>query len=294
MQFTIKHSTQYQYPASVTQAMNLGYLIPRNTARQQCLNNTIAVDPQPTTTMQREDYFGNQAFHFTVETPHQNLTVVTKSTVTVSPPLDWPSSNNGNTCGQVIERLNHSQDVATLLAREYLLASPMIEIDQQLSQFAAPFFASERPFLASAREFNAYIFNEFAFDPGFSGVSTPVSEVFKHRKGVCQDFAHLAIASLRSLGFAARYVSGYLETLPPPGQTKLVGSDATHAWFEVYSPGEGWFEFDPTNNSIPGEQHIVTAWGRDYTDVTPLKGVVFGGGQGHKLAVSVDVNRIQA
>jgi transglutaminase-like putative cysteine protease len=292
MRFKIKHITRYEYPAPVLQAMNLGYLIPRNSARQQCISNQLSVNPEATTSMTRVDYFGNQAFHFTVESEHQILEVVATSDVDVSAGADWPSANISNTCAQARELLGRSEQLDSLLAREYLLDSPLVAHDVMLAEFAAPFFGEDRPFLESVSELNSHIFNEFTFDPTFSGISTPISDVFEHRKGVCQDFAHLAIACLRSLGYPARYVSGYLETVPPPGTVKLVGSDATHAWFEVYSPGEGWFEFDPTNNSIPAEQHIVTAWGRDYTDVTPLKGVVFGGGLGHNLSVSVDVNRV--
>lgn len=142
------------------------------------------------------------------------------------------------------------------------------------------------------RELTSRIHQDFKYDPGFSTVATPLHEVLEHRRGVCQDFAHLAIGCLRSLGFAARYVSGYLETLPPPGQPKLVGSDASHAWFAVYSPGEGWFEFDPTNDNMPTEQHITTAQGRDYSDVTPLRGVIFDGGSQQQLEVSVDVTAL--
>jgi transglutaminase-like putative cysteine protease len=134
------------------------------------------------------------------------------------------------------------------------------------------------------------IFNDFTFKPGFTTVSTPLSEVLKHRRGVCQDFAHLAIGCLRSLGLAARYVSGYIETLPPPGQVRLHGADVSHAWFSVFAPGLGWFDFDPTNNLIPRDRHIITAWGRDFSDVTPLKGIIFSGGS-HRLIVSVDVER---
>lgn len=292
MRFKVKHVTRYEYPAPVLQAINLGYLIPRNSARQKCVYNQLKVNPQPSTSATRVDYFGNQAFHFTIESKHQSLEVVATSEVDVSAGADLPSVNDGNTCAQARELLSRSNQLDSLLAREYLLPSPSIAHDAALAEFAAPLFADDRPFLQSVSELNSQIFNEFTFDPTFSGISTPISEVFAHRKGVCQDFAHLAIACLRSLGYPARYVSGYLETLPPPGTVKLVGSDATHAWFAVYSPGEGWFEFDPTNNSIPAEQHIVTAWGRDYTDVTPLKGVIFGGGSGHSLSVSVDVNRV--
>jgi transglutaminase-like putative cysteine protease len=265
-------------------------MMPRNTYRQTCLSTQVITLPAPATSMTRTDYFGNQAFHFTIEASHQILEVTASSSIEVGQGSDWPSLNIGNTCQQVRTLLAKPSKPQDLAEKEYTMASPFVALDPLLAQFAAPFFQDERPFLSAVREFNAHIFNEFTFDPSFSTTSTAISDVFAHKKGVCQDFAHLAIASLRSLGFAARYVSGYLETIPPPGTQKLVGSDATHAWFEVYSPGEGWFEFDPTNNSIPAEQHIVTAWGRDYTDVTPLKGVVFGGGT-HSLDVSVDVNR---
>ena len=137
-------------------------------------------------------------------------------------------------------------------------------------------------------ELSARIHRDFAYVPGFTSVTTPLSVVLEHRRGVCQDFAHLAIACLRAHGLAARYVSGYLETLPPPGQDKLIGADASHAWFAVYHPGLGWFDFDPTNNHCPDNRHITVAWGRDYGDVTPLKGVVYGGGQ-QQATVSVEV-----
>lgn len=290
MKFTIRHSTRYRYSSNVSRCINLAYMAPRNTHRQKCLSTQINTNPAPSTSMSRNDYFGNHAYHFTVENPHQTLEVIALSEVEVQPSTDWPSLNIGQTCAQVRERLNNPKSVDDVLCKEYTLASPLIDPGPAFSDFAANIFQTDRPFLSAVREFNAYIFNEFTFDPGFSTTTTPISDVLLHRKGVCQDFAHLAIGCLRSLGFAARYVSGYLETLPPPGTQKLVGSDATHAWFEVYSPDEGWFEFDPTNNSIPAEQHIVTAWGRDYSDVAPLKGVVFGGGK-HSLQVSVDVNR---
>lgn len=172
------------------------------------------------------------------------------------------------------------------------LRFPMIQQHTDLAHYAAAFFPDDRPFLSAVMELTEKIYTDFTYDPRFSDVATPLSDVLKHKRGVCQDFAHFAIGCLRSLGYPARYVSGYLETLPPPGQEKLVGADATHAWFEVFSPGEGWFEFDPTNNKMAGEQHITTAWGRDYSDVTPLKGVIFGDGKQHTLSVSVDVQRL--
>src|SRR5690606_1706689 len=148
------------------------------------------------------------------------------------------------------------------------------------------------PFLSAVRALTQQIYQQFEYDPLFSDVTTPLDEVFEHKRGVCQDFAHFAIACIRANGFPARSVSGYLETLPPPGMGQLVGSDASHAWVSGYSPGEGWFEFAPTNDQVAGNQHIVTAWGRDYSDVPPLRGVIFGGGASHKLTVAVDVKRM--
>jgi len=169
----------------------------------------------------------------------------------------------------------------------------MIKTASSLHEYARSSFASNRPLLSAVRELTERIYTDFTYDPESTSIATPLDEVLQNKRGVCQDFAHLAIGCLRSLGFPARYVSGYLETLPPPGQEKLVGSDASHAWFAVFSPGEGWFEFDPTNNNMPAEHHITTAWGRDYGDVSPLKGVFFDGGKSQKLTVSVDVSRRQ-
>ena len=168
----------------------------------------------------------------------------------------------------------------------------MIRTEDQLRVFAKDLFSDESPLLTAVSVLTQRIFEEFASSPAATTIATPIAEVMASRKGVCQDFAHLQIGCLRAMGFAAKYVSGYLETLPPPGQEKMVGADATHAWLSVYSPGEGWFEFDPTNNTMAGEQHIITAWGRDFYDVTPLRGVIFGGGSDPAMTVSVDVTRI--
>ena len=155
-------------------------------------------------------------------------------------------------------------------------------------EYAAPSFPLGRPLLEAMADLNRRIHQEFTYDPHFTTVATPLNQVLTEQRGVCQDFAHLAMACLRAWGLAARYVSGYLETLPPPGQPRLIGADASHAWLAVYVPGVGWAEFDPTNDCMPGEQHITLAWGRDYGDVAPLKGVMTGGGS-HSLEVSVDV-----
>jgi transglutaminase-like putative cysteine protease len=291
MRFKVTHTTTYTYTEPASKGINLAYLLPRDTHRQTCESRRLEIHPSPATSLTRVDYFGNHAVHFTVEEPHTTFNVEAISNVEVGAASVWPESGTANSCRQVLERLATSTEPEDLLAREYRLASPLIGVNPKFAAFAAPFFSDERPFLLAVSEFSEHIFKEFTFDPDFSDVSTPLQHVLQHRKGVCQDFAQLAIASLRSLGYPTRYISGYLETLPPPGKEKLVGSDASHAWFAVYSPGEGWFEFDPTNNLIPAEQHIITAWGRDYSDVTPLRGVVMGGGKEHKLDVSVDVMR---
>jgi transglutaminase-like putative cysteine protease len=177
-------------------------------------------------------------------------------------------------------------------AKQYLLDSPMVNTSAELANYAETSFQPNRPLVQVVTNLMQRIYEDFTYDPTFTTIATPLSDVLHFRRGVCQDFAHLAIGCLRSFGIAARYVSGYVETRPEPGKQRLVGADASHAWFAVYVPGIGWLEFDPTNNKLPFDQHITLAWGRDYTDVTPLKGIAFGGGQ-HSLSVSVDVLRLE-
>ena len=166
----------------------------------------------------------------------------------------------------------------------------MVPMIPELHDYAEKSFAKGRPLLEAVEDLTTRLYTDFTYDPGFTTIATPLADVVKHRRGVCQDFAHLGIACLRALGLAARYVSGYIETDPPPDQEPLEGADASHAWFSVYLPQFGWIDFDPTNNQIPADRHITVAWGRDYADVTPLKGVVFGSGT-HELSVSVDCKR---
>lgn len=292
MRYQIVHSTRYDYSAPVGQCLNMAYVMPRNTLRQTCIEARLAINPAPTTAVERRDYFGNRAYHFSIENEHKTLEVTAISVVEVLPNGFGMELDFGNTCAQVRAMLAGSLERDTLLAREFVLPSPLVDMIDDLRAYGSQFFSDDKPFLSCVRELNQAIFREFDYDPLFSDVTTPLQEVFAHKKGVCQDFAHLAIACIRANGFPARYVSGYLETLPPPGQQKMVGSDASHAWFAVYSPGEGWFEFDPTNDKVADHQHIVTAWGRDYADVPPLRGVIFGGGEKHALSVAVDVSRV--
>jgi transglutaminase-like putative cysteine protease len=182
---------------------------------------------------------------------------------------------------------------ATIDAREFLLDSPMVERSEALADYARPSFHPDNSLRSCVNDLTTRIFTDFSYDPGFSTIATPLHDVLAHRRGVCQDFAHLQVGCLRSMGIPAKYVSGYIETLPKPGQAKLVGADATHAWVAYLCPEEGWVEFDPTNNTLARSQHIVTAFGRDYLDVTPVKGVIFGGGETPILQVSVDVARVQ-
>lgn len=293
MKYIVKHNTRYQYALSVSNCYNLAFVIPRATNTQQIENTQIDLVPIATTRNTRTDYFGNLFLQFSIEQDHTELELNVTSIIEVKDKVANDNLDFGNPCSYVKYLLQHRDDSETLNAREFILDSPMVQQHQDLADYAAPSFADDRPFLSAVLDLTQRIFKDFTYDAHFSDVATPLADVLKHRRGVCQDFAHLAIGCLRSLGFSARYVSGYLETIPPVGEPKLLGSDATHAWFAVYSPGEGWYEFDPTNNKMTGEQHITTAWGRDYSDVTPLKGVIFGGGHSPQLFVSVDVRRVE-
>ena len=295
MLYRIRHLTHYNYDQPVALCYNHGHLMPRDAAYQQCLESHITVTPYPINLQHRTDYFGNKVCYFSVESRHSSLEILVESTVRLNGERTDPGVDLdfGNTCAEAHKKLRSNKDEETLLAREYVLRSPMIDVSEALREYAVPSFRDNVSLLSAVRELTHRIYTDFTYQPGSTTVATPLNEVLEKRRGVCQDFAHLAIGCLRSLGFPARYVSGYLETIPLAGTKKLVGSDASHAWFAVYSPGEGWFEFDPTNDNVPTKQHITTAWGRDYSDVTPLRGVIFEGGASQALTVSVDVERLQ-
>lgn len=293
MHYRVRHLTRYRYERPVSQCHNRAHLLPRDTAQQWCLDSAILVSPAPDFATERRDYFGNRLYLFAVETPHTELAIEVVSRIEIrddgsaEPALDF-----GLSCAQARDRLWHEVAEEHLLAREFLLDSPMIRVGETLRDYGAPSFADGRPLLSAVRELTGRIYREFVYDPDFTTVATPLDEVLESRRGVCQDFAHLAIGCLRSLGFPARYVSGYVETQPAPGQPKLAGADASHAWFSVYVPDEGWVDFDPTNDNMPGSQHVTTAWGRDYSDVTPLRGILFDGGDCQEMTVAVDVERV--
>jgi transglutaminase-like putative cysteine protease len=232
--------------------------------------------------------------HFlTVQEPHERLIVEARSRVEVLPtekPLDLEASPPWE---QVRDQLAEGGDEQLLQAIEFTFESPYATGNDDVHDYAAQSFTPGRPILDAAMDLTERIYREFEYRGGVSDVSTPVREVFAMRKGVCQDFAHLELACLRSLGLAARYVSGYLLTRPPPGKEKLVGSDASHAWLSLWSADAGWVDFDPTNNRIPDDEHVTVGWGRDYGDVSPINGFIVGGGA-HQVTVAVDVNQAES
>lgn len=288
MRYRIRHVTEYRYPEEVNLCHNETRLTPRGTPRQRCVLASVVCEPAPVYRSDREDFFGNRVSFFTIEQPHAVLRVIAQSTVEVGDACELDLLRD-TPWEEARDRLDRDTGEAMLDARPYRLESPRIPALPGLKGYAAPSFTPGRPLREAVADLMARIHGDFEYDPGFTTVTTPLEAVLEHRRGVCQDFAHLAIGCLRATGLAARYVSGYLETRPPPGRKKLQGTDASHAWFSVFDPDQGWLDFDPTNNLVPMERHITLAWGRDYTDVSPLKGVLFGGGESHGLSVAVDV-----
>lgn len=291
MRYRIRHLTEYSYAEPMTQSYNLLHMTPRHLPGQRLLHTAIEIDPRPNDFRERTDYFGNPAAYFSVQGPHERLAVQATSEVEVD---DVPGPELDLFVPVTVGQAQRQPQAQVLDVSEMCLDSPMVQTSAGLADYAAGELAAERPLIEAVAALVARIHADFAYEPGVTTVSTPLHEVLAQRRGVCQDFAHLAIGCLRSHGLAARYVSGYLETRPPPGQERLVGVDASHAWISVYVPPGGWVDFDPTNNQRARAGYITTAWGRDYGDVTPLKGVVFGGAKTQQLDVAVDVERLEA
>lgn len=291
MNYRVIHTTEYEYSGLVGLCHNEARLKPRSLPHQTCINSYITISPQPVDFHEREDFFGNTVSYFSIQQPHERLRITCRSEVSISAERNIISDNANVPWETVVERLQMDRSPDTLDALQYCMDSPMVESNAELADYAQQSFQPGVPILQAVQELMQRIFSDFTYDPEFSNIATPLTEVLEHRRGVCQDFAHLAIACIRSRGLAARYVSGYIETIPPEGKEKLVGADASHAWFSVYLPDVGWVDFDPTNNQMPMDRHITVAWGRDFNDVSPLKGIAFGGGS-HKLDVSVDVKKL--
>ncbi|HEY9193090.1 MAG TPA: transglutaminase family protein [Methyloversatilis sp.] len=287
VRYHVLHETRYRYAHPVSLSRQLVHLTPRETPRQHTLTHRITVEPAPAERGTRCDYFGNRLEHFAVGTAHDELVVIAESTIDVigRTGSDAPVSPAWEF---VRDRLRQVGPAPLLEPCQYLYASPHVEPLAALARYARLDFHRGRPLFESASALMERIHRDFEFDPEATTVSTPLETLLREKRGVCQDFAHLMIGSLRSLGLPARYVSGYLLTLPPPGQPRLVGADASHAWVSVFCPGAGWVDFDPTNCVQPDHQHITVAWGRDFSDVTPMRGVILGGGE-HSVDVSVTV-----
>ena len=288
MNYKVSHTTVFNYSEAVPICHNEVHLTPRDHRRQTCLSHRLRVRPQPVRLETRLDFFGNHTGSFSIQEGHERLSVTAISKVQVSPP-EIPAPHSTPVWEEVRDRFALGQPPWWLDARQFVFDSPHVTTTDDLREFAAPSFPLGRPWLVGVLDLTARIFRDFKYDPQATTINTPLATVLHDRRGVCQDFAHLQIAALRALGLPARYVSGYLLTSPPPGQTRLVGADASHAWLSAFCPEVGWIDFDPTNNQIPTTKHITLAWGRDYSDVCPIKGVLIGGGQ-HRMRVSVDVS----
>lgn len=286
--FNIRHSTTYSYLNPVTVSHHLLRLKPRGTVRQRLLEHAYKIIPEPKQITTHTDYFGNPTHFMSIQGTHNSLEVVSTSRVEVFAPYT-PDPGETPPWEMVAALCLGDRAWKAVDATEFIFDSPLVQSASEYADYARVSFPAARPTLQGVMDLLARIHSDFKFDPTATNVATPLAEVFQKRRGVCQDFAHIMVAGLRSIGLPARYVSGYLETLPPPGQTKLVGADASHAWVSVFCPGLGWIDVDPTNNMTPGMRHITVGWGRDFSDISPLRGVILGNGA-HTLSVAVDVN----
>jgi transglutaminase-like putative cysteine protease len=284
--YEIVHRTVYEYSSEVSVSQHVVHLTPRTLPGQQCLRHELTVEPAAALVTSREDYFGNRIHFFTMAGGHRTLVVTARSEVVVHP-RRWPAPA-APPAWELARYISDSLVGPPLDVREFVYPSALIPALTTLNEYARPSFTAGRPLLEAVLDLTRRIHADFTFDPKATTVATPLEQVIEQRRGVCQDFAHFQIGCLRSLGLSARYVSGYLETLPPAGKTKLVGSDASHAWVQVFVPGTGWVDADPTNNMLASDRHVVVAWGRDFDDVSPVRGIISGGGK-HSLNVAVDV-----
>jgi transglutaminase-like putative cysteine protease len=291
MKFEVSHRTTYSYRAPVAQSHHLIHLKPRQLPSQRVIHHSLLLEPAPVSSADVADYFGNAVTVMRIEDEHTEFVVHARSTIDIAP-LPPPDLNAGVAWEEAVQRIRRPNGPIDVDALQFVCRSRHVPLTRELLQFAGPSFPPRRPVLAGAMDLTRRIFKDFLFDPKATDVSTPVARVLEMKRGVCQDFAHLAIAALRSVGLPARYVSGYLMTRPPPGQAKLKGADASHAWLAVWSPEAGWVDFDPTNGVLPCGEHITVAWGRDYEDVSPISGVLLGGGD-QRMTVSVDVEPVE-
>ena len=288
MRYSVRHSTVYSYTDPVPVCHNLVHLAPRPTGTQVCHEYHLAIEPMPATRSKRRDYFGNEMNFFSIEEAHEELSVTATSVVEVAAPLG-DSRPKSPPWESVAAAIPTDRSAAGLMVYHCALPSPRVAPSSLLKEFALLSFETGRPIFDSVRDLTSRVHREFTFDAKATTVHTRPEELLTIRRGVYQDFAHLAIGALRSIGLSARYVSGYVSTTPPPGQPRMAGADASHAWISAYcGPLLGWIDFDPTNDAVVGESHITIGWGRDYGDACPIQGVFVGGGH-HSMHVGVDV-----
>lgn len=290
MTYNILHRTLYDYTAPVTVSHHVARLEPRANTVQAQESFSLKIFPEPTLRKDRVDYFGNRLCLFSIQEVHTKLEVISHSRVTVRRETP-PAPESSPAWEEVAALFRDPVSPEVVEPYQFVFDSPQVRASFELADYALECFPKGTPLLVGARELTRRIFTDFKYDAKATTVATPLEEVVQKRRGVCQDFAHLGIACLRSLGLPARYVSGYLRTRPPEGKPRLVGADASHAWFGVFCPGACWVDFDPTNNVQPGEEHITVAYGRDFGDVSPVAGIITGGGH-HAVKVSVDVAEI--
>ena len=287
--YRVAHTTSYRYGASMTDGYTVACLVPRPTDHQRVHESTVTLDPQPSEADSYLDAFGNLVHQFGLHEMHRALTITAVSVVD----LDEQERPVDDTAWEdVVAQLDAMTGPLAVDAGFFRATSTFVDLTDlgvALRSIAERSFTAGRGIVDAAEALCLDIFGSFQFDAGFSDLSTPLTRVLAARRGVCQDFAHLAVGCLRSIGLAARYVSGYIETAPPPGQPRLVGADASHAWCSVWTPLAGWVDFDPTNGHLPVNRHVTVAWGRDYADVTPVRGVMIGPPTAQHLDVAVDV-----
>ena len=290
--YRVSHRTTYRYSAVMTDGYSVGCLVPRPTERQVVHDSEVRLVPAPSEWDSFLDVFGNFVNQFGLHAPHQEMMVEALSVVEVShrsmPVDDTPWET-------VVARAAGAVGDLAIDIGMFRSVSPLVDVAGLAGSFREitdAVFTTGRPIVEALAVLCEAIHRGFEFDAAFSTVSTPLDEVLAARRGVCQDFAHLAVGCLRSLGLPARYVSGYIETVPPPGAERLVGADASHAWCSAWTPLAGWVDFDPTNGHLPVNDHITVAWGRDYSDVTPVRGVMIGPAATQDLDVAVDVARV--
>jgi transglutaminase-like putative cysteine protease len=283
--YALRHTTRYRYAKPVDLATHLLHLTPRALPGQAVESFALTVWPEPAQRTDGSDHFGNGASWLSIEAPHERFEVVLDAVVTVGFPAPPPSELT-----PAWEAVRSAvDDTAGAPAAEFALPSALAPAFTGAGAYAAPSFTRGRPVLAALLDLNARIRRDFAFKPGVTTISTPVSQVLALRAGVCQDFAHLMIAALRAHGLPARYCSGYIRTRPPPGQKRRQGADQSHAWVGCWlGPEHGWVDLDPTNDLVVQDEHVLLGWGRDYADVSPVRGILLGGGK-QSLEVGVDL-----